>query len=91
MSKYYKAMGAALTVFMIIIIAYTTALYGAIFPEPVMSEEQLVITTGEGEIIHSMSGFLWDYRSLDLLMQPFVLFAAASGCAAMLRVIRRRS
>lgn len=91
MSKYYRAMGAALTVFMIIIAAYTTTLYGATFPEPIMSEEQLASTTGEGEIVYSMSGFLWDYRGLDLLMQALVLFATASGCTAMLRVIRRRS
>jgi len=88
MSKYYMVLGAVLTVFMVIIAAYTMSLYGTIFPEPAMSEEQLVNTTSEGEIIHAMSEFLWDYRGLDLLMQAIVLFATAIGCTAMLRVIR---
>lgn len=80
--------GAALTISMLIIATYATTQYGAAFPEPVMSEEQLASTTDAGEIVYPMSGFLWDYRGLDLLMQSVVLFAAATGCTAMLRVIR---
>ena len=32
-----------------------------------------------------MSGFLWDFRGLDLIMQTLVLFATAISCLALLR------
>lgn len=32
-----------------------------------------------------VSAFMWEYRSIDLLAQVFVLFGAAAGCLAMLR------
>jgi multisubunit Na+/H+ antiporter MnhB subunit len=31
------------------------------------------------------SNFMWTYRNMDLIVQAFVLFAAAAGCLAMLR------
>ena len=31
------------------------------------------------------SRFMWNYRSLDLIAQAFVLFGAAVGCLAILR------
>jgi len=31
------------------------------------------------------SGFLWEYRGLDLAFQVLVLFAAAFSCLALLR------
>jgi len=30
--------------------------------------------------------FMWNYRSMDLITQAFVLFGAAAGCLAILRV-----
>jgi hypothetical protein len=32
------------------------------------------------------SNFMWHYRSTDLIVQAFVLFAAAAGCLAILRM-----
>lgn len=32
------------------------------------------------------SDFIWTYRSTDLIAQAFVLFAAAAGCLAILRI-----
>jgi hypothetical protein len=32
------------------------------------------------------SGFMWKYRYWDLIAQAFVLFAAAAGCLAILRI-----
>jgi hypothetical protein len=32
-----------------------------------------------------MSGFLWNFRGLDLLMQTLILFATAISCLALLR------
>jgi hypothetical protein len=52
------------------------------------SKEQLVSVTqslGQAE-----SNFIWTYRSTDLITQAFVLFAAAAGCLAILRVEENR-
>jgi len=87
----FAIIGVVLTVFMIFIATYGILQYGATFPKPViMSGRQLARTTDVGGIINSMSGFIWDYRSLDLIMQTLVLLATAIGCTAMLRVIRRK-
>jgi hypothetical protein len=90
-SRSYAVVGLALIVFMIIIITYAIGQYGATLPRPIlMSSRQLASTTDIGGIVGSMSGFLWDYRSLDLVIQTLVLLATATGCTAMLRVIRRK-
>lgn len=33
--------------------------------------------------------FLWTHRSIDLIVQAFVLFGAAAGCLAILRAEKR--
>jgi len=91
MSRSYTVMGLALTIFMAIIVTYTIERYGATLPMPIMlSGRQLASTTDVGGIVGSMSGFIWDYRSLDLIIQSLVLLATAAGCTAMLRIIRRK-
>jgi len=86
----FAIIGVVLAVFMIFIATYRIMQYGATFPKPVMSGRQLSRTTDAGGIINSMSGFIWDYRSFDMIMQTPVLLATAIGCTAMLRVIRRK-
>ena len=52
------------------------------------SNERLVSVTqplGQAE-----SDFLWTYRNTDLIAQAFVLFAAAAGCLAILRIEENR-
>jgi|GEM_PF-1577590 len=91
MSRSYAVMGIVLSIFMITIAAYAIERYGATFPTPIMlSGRQLASTSDVGGIVGLMSGFIWDYRSLDLVMQTLVLLATATGCTAMLRVIRRK-
>ena len=41
-------------------------------------------------IVQEVSRFLWDYRTIDLIAQAFVLFAAAACCTALLRTEERR-
>lgn len=48
-----------------------------------VSEENLVETTQP--IGLKVSLFMWDYRSIDLIAQAFVLFASAAACLAILR------
>jgi drug/metabolite transporter (DMT)-like permease len=91
MSRSYAVVGIILSIFMMIIVSYAIERYGATFPTPIMlSNRQLTSTSDVGEIVSSMSGFIWDYRSLDLVTQTLVLLATATGCTAMLRVIRRK-
>jgi len=52
------------------------------------SHERLVSVTqplGQAE-----SDFIWTYRNTDLIAQAFVLFAAAAGCLAILRIEENR-
>jgi multisubunit Na+/H+ antiporter MnhB subunit len=37
-----------------------------------------------------VSSFMWTYRSIDIITQAFVLFVAAAGCLAILRVEEER-
>jgi hypothetical protein len=37
------------------------------------------------------SQFMWSNRTLDLMAQAIVIFAAAAGCLAMLRVTQREN
>lgn len=48
------------------------------------SNERLVSVTEP--IGLAESNFMWTYRSTDLIVQAFALFAAAAGCLAILRM-----
>jgi len=48
------------------------------------SDERLINITQPIGIAES--NFMWTYRSTDLIVQAFVLFAAAAGCLAILRL-----
>ena len=50
--------------------------------EPLVSITQ---TLGQAE-----SNFMWEYRHTDLIAQAFVLFTAAAGCLAVLRIEESR-
>ena len=91
MSRSYTIKGLALTIFMAVMVTYAIERYGATLPMPIMlSSRQIASTTDVGGIVGSMSGFIWDYRSLDLIIQSLILLATSVGCTAMLRVIRRK-
>jgi multisubunit Na+/H+ antiporter MnhB subunit len=84
-SKIYNTIGLFVATYTLILIIYGLLLYGSTFPQPNFSFKQ--ISPAEvREIISSLSGFIWDYRVLDVLMLVGVLFASAIGCIAMLRV-----
>ena len=36
------------------------------------------------------SSFMWTYRTLDLMAQAFVIFTAAVGCLALLRITEKK-
>jgi len=88
MSRNNEVAGLALTILMIAIVAYGIAQYGTYFPRPSFSPKQLASTAEGSDIIGSMGAFLWDNRTLDLLIQTLILFATATGCTAMIRLVR---
>jgi multisubunit Na+/H+ antiporter MnhB subunit len=55
------------------------------FPSSELVHSELIPTQPGSQIGGAMSGFLWDFRGLDLLFQTLILFATAICCLAMLR------
>ena len=55
------------------------------FPHAKYISYELIPIDPPDQLGSSMSGFLWNYRGLDLIMQTLVLFATAISCIALLR------
>lgn len=66
--------------FLVIIIARDTF---PIFGYALIPGHYINVTQNVGP---ESSNFMWTYRNMDLIAQAFVLFAAAAGCLAMLRI-----
>ena len=57
------------------------------FEQPTLNQRLIATTQPIGQ---KVSTFMWAYRSADIITQAFVLFAAAAGCLAILRVEEER-
>ena len=55
---------------------------------PSFASNRLINTTGN--IGPQDSSFMWTNRTLDLMVQAFVVFAAAAGCLAVLRIDEKK-
>jgi multisubunit Na+/H+ antiporter MnhB subunit len=55
------------------------------FPSAPLRREEMIPTQPSGGVGRAMSGFLWDFRGLDLFFQTLLLFATAICCLAMLK------
>jgi multisubunit Na+/H+ antiporter MnhB subunit len=55
------------------------------FPSSKLVHSELIPTQPGSQIGGAMSGFLWDFRGLDLLFQTLILFTTAICCLALLR------
>lgn len=55
------------------------------FPHAQYLSRELLSTRQAEDLGGEMSGFLWDFRGLDLMMQSLILFATAISCLALLR------
>ena len=89
MSRNSEVAGLSLTILMIALITYGIAQYGTYYPMPSYDQKkQLASTTDGTDLIFVMGGFLWDFRTLDLLDQTLILFATAAGCTALIRIAR---
>jgi len=78
-----EAVGLALSILAVIFFCFFIS--QNVFPafKYALSDGNLVETTQP--IGREVSLFMWNYRSIDLIAQALVLFAAAAGCLAILR------
>ena len=60
------------------------------FPSSTLVHSELIPTKPGSQIGGAMSGFLWDYRGMDLVFQTLILFTTAICCLAMLREEMRK-
>jgi len=80
-----KIEAAGLILSILAVIAFYTLITQSGFPafKYAVSDKRLVEISRS--IGREVSLFMWNYRSIDLIVQAFVLFAAAAACLAVLR------
>ncbi len=55
------------------------------FPSSRLVHSEMIPIQPGSRIGGAMSGFLWDFRGMDLMFQTLVLFTTAACCLALLR------
>lgn len=60
------------------------------FPGSSLVHSEMIPVQPGSRIGGAMSGFLWDFRGMDLLFQTLVLFTTATCCLALLREEMRK-
>lgn len=82
----------AVAAFMLSAALFASLMYvllSTLFPVAHFIPGQLTHTEPFDEIGKNVSGFLWENRGLDLLIESLLLFATAVCCLAMLKAGRR--
>jgi len=87
-SRAYSAAGFALGA--LLFFSFLLVVINEPFPVHSFRHGELVPIRPLRDIGMAVSGFLWEYRGFDLLMQALVLFVTAMCCLAMLREERSR-
>ena len=88
MSRAYSAAGFALSV--LLFFSFLLIVVNEPFPAHSFRHGELVPIRPLRNIGIAVSGFLWEHRGFDLLMQALLLFATAMCCLAMLQEERRK-
>ncbi len=60
------------------------------FPSSSLVHSEMIQIKPGSRIGSAMSGFLWDFRGMDLMFQTLVLFTTATCCLALLREEKRK-
>jgi multisubunit Na+/H+ antiporter MnhB subunit len=60
------------------------------FPSSSLVHSEMIPIQPGSRIGGAMSGFLWDFRGMDLMFQTLVLFTTATCCLALLREEMRK-
>jgi multisubunit Na+/H+ antiporter MnhB subunit len=87
MNRAYSVAGFALSLLLFLSLFLIVA--NEPFPASSYRHGELVPIRPFGGIGAAVSGFLWEFRGFDLLMQALLLFVTAMCCLAMLREERR--
>jgi multisubunit Na+/H+ antiporter MnhB subunit len=75
----------ALVLTLVLFVSLVCVVLNEPFPSAPLRNEEMVPTQPPGGVGRAMSGFLWDFRGLDLFFQTLLLFATAICCIAMLK------
>ncbi|MGD0803139.1 MAG: hypothetical protein ABSA11_03600 [Candidatus Bathyarchaeia archaeon] len=78
-----KVAGVAVAALLFLSLIYVVS--STPFPHASYRSDELKPTEPSDALGSEMSGFLWNFRGLDLLMQTLILFATAISCLALLR------
>jgi multisubunit Na+/H+ antiporter MnhB subunit len=81
---------AGVVISVLIFGALTLVLVNDPFPSSKLVHSELIPTQPGSHIGGAMSGFLWDFRGLDLVFQTLILFTTAICCIALLREETRK-
>ena len=90
MDEAYRAIVICILLIAAMSMAYALGRFGPEFPKPTPLSEQMVINQPPLTVGSSVSRFLWNDRTVDMITQAFLLFATAVACIALLRPVRRR-
>jgi multisubunit Na+/H+ antiporter MnhB subunit len=85
MSAEKTSLYAGIVIVVLIFGALMLVLINEPFPSSRLVHSELIPTQPGSQIGGAMSGFLWDFRGMDLLFQTLILFTTAICCLAMLR------
>jgi multisubunit Na+/H+ antiporter MnhB subunit len=78
-----KVAGVAVAALLFLCLIYVVS--STPFPHASYRSRELLPTEPSDALGSEMSGFLWNFRGLDLVMQTLILFATAISCLALLR------
>jgi len=81
---------AGLTITLILGILLLTAVLEYSFPVMKYAIISGQLVDVRGPVGQEVGDFLWKNRPIDLIAQAFVLFGAAAGCLAILRVEKKK-
>jgi multisubunit Na+/H+ antiporter MnhB subunit len=90
MSENKTSLYAGVVITVLVFGALILVLVNEPFPSSKMMHSELIPTQPGSKIGGAMSGFLWDFRGMDLLFQTLILFTTAICCLAMLREETRK-
>jgi multisubunit Na+/H+ antiporter MnhB subunit len=69
----------------VILGGFLCILASELFPSSSLVHSEMIPIQPGSRIGGAMSGFLWDFRGMDLMFQTLVLFTTAICCLALLR------
>ena len=76
---------AGITITVLLFLSFLYLVSSTPFPHASYRSRELLPTETADALGAEMSGFLWNFRGLDMVIQTLILFATAISCLALLR------